>query len=287
MLRAIIDRLKRLRAHLADDRRRFGTGYVVSGALKDLFDYALVHPLELHQMRIEMERAELGPALAAYHRHTPAANRRRFTEFAWEESGDEWSPSDQWKATFIKGVLHPNVPEGGNVMEIGPGGARWSFELKKRADSLVLVDVTQHVLDICRAKLGDEGVTYVLSPGGAFPGVPDESIDTIWSYDVFVHIAPVEIARYVPEIARVLRPGGSALIHHSGKPRHILRRGWRSPMGGDLFARLAREHGLEVERQFDTWEGGGEAGMEDVFTVLRRPAGAPAALAEGAESALG
>ena len=76
---------------------------------------------------------------------------------------------------------------------------------------------------------------------------------------------PVDVAAYVGEIARVLRPGGRAVIHHSA--RHD-RRGWRAPMSAALFARLARDRGLEVESQ-EPW-----GSYADVVSVL--VAGPPA-----------
>ncbi len=71
-------------------------------------------------------------------------------------------------------------------------------------------------------------------------------MDAIWSFDVFVHVAPLDQAGYLDEIARVLRPGGVAAIHHAdGRNRGALpsRAGWRAPMSADLFAALAPSAG--------------------------------------------
>ncbi len=188
---------------------------------------------------------------------------------------DEWNDSDepgQWKATLIDEVLLPNLGDARAILEIGPGGGRWSEVLQPLAERLVLVDVTQRALDLCRERLGDaDNVEYVLSEGAAFPSVEQDSIDWVWSFDVFVHIAPLDIDSYLGEVARVLRPGGSALIHHSGRLQRSP--GWRSPMTDILFATLAREHGLEVTRQFDSWSNGrfGVRTNDDVITVLRCP----------------
>ena len=75
------------------------------------------------------------------------------------------------------------------------------------------------------------------------------------------------------EIARVLRPGGVATVHHAGRRERRARRG---PMSALLFANLARERGLEVERLFDSWGRGRHdvKNFGDVITVLRRPLGA-------------
>jgi ubiquinone/menaquinone biosynthesis C-methylase UbiE len=164
------------------------------------------------------------------------------------------------------------------VLEIGPGGGRWSVVLAPRSERLILVDVAQRPLELVRERLADAGnVEFVLTDGSALVGVSDASVDAVWSFDVFVHIAPGDQAGYVAEIARVLKPGGVAAIHHAdGRNRGIApsRHGWRAPMTAQLFAALARDRGLVVERVVRTW-GEGHHGLDafgDVVSVLRRPA---------------
>ena len=68
-----------------------------------------------------------------------------------------------------------------------------------------------------------------------------------------------------------------AVIHHAdGRNRGLLpsRHGWRAPMSRGLFAALAAERGLRVERQLDSWGPEGRydlSGYADAITVLRRP----------------
>lgn len=231
--------------------------------------------IEEQLLRIEGEQGVLGPAHRAYAGHSAGENRAIWSAWDWSRGGDEWNDTEvpeEWKATLIDEVLLPNLGEARAILEIGPGGGRWSEILQPRAERLVLVDVTPRALQLCRERLGDPAnVDYVLSEGGAFPAVEAASIDWVWSFDVFVHIAPLDVASYLSEIARVLRPGGTALIHHSGELQRFP--GWRSPMTARLFARLAAERGLEVTRQFDCWSGGrfGVRTNNDVITVLRLP----------------
>jgi ubiquinone/menaquinone biosynthesis C-methylase UbiE len=144
----------------------------------------------------------------------------------------------------------------------------------------VLVDVAQRPLDLVAERLrGAANVEYVLTDGSALTGVEDASVDAVWSFDVFVHVGPVDQAGYLSEIARVLRPGAVAAIHHAdGRNRGMApsRHGWRAPMTAELFATLARERGLAVERIVRTWGDGRHslAAYGDVITVLRRPASA-------------
>jgi ubiquinone/menaquinone biosynthesis C-methylase UbiE len=191
--------------------------------------------------------------------------------------GEEWTASEEWKQALVDEVLLPTIPAGGTVVEIGPGGGRWSVLLAPRSERLVLVDVAQRPLDLVAERLRDAGnVEYVLTDGSAVAGVADASVDAVWSFDVFVHIAPGDQAGYLAEIARVLRPGGIAAIHHAdGRNRGLApsRSGWRAPMTAELFASLARERGLEVERVVRSFGAGRHAlgGFGDAITVLRRP----------------
>lgn len=232
--------------------------------------------IEARLLEIEGAEGVLGPAHRSYAGHSPQQNRAVWNAWDWSRGGDEWNDVDepeQWKDSLIDQVLLPHLGDARSVLEIGPGGGRWSGILQTHAQRLVLVDVAQRALDLCRERLGEaSNVEYVLSDGAAFPQVEDESIDWVWSFDVFVHIAPVDVASYLGEIARVLRPGCTALIHHSG--RLVRAPGWRSPMTALLFAQLARDRGLEVVRQFDSWSDGrfGVRANHDVITVLQKSA---------------
>jgi SAM-dependent methyltransferase len=227
-------------------------------------------------LELEQRRGVLGPAHRRWSGHSAAANRDQWTSWDWSSLGEEWNESEEWKQALIDDVLRATIPAGGTVLEIGAGGGRWSEVLAARAERTILVDVTPAVLKLCRERLGErDDVDYRLASGSDLPGVEDRSVDAIWSFDVFVHVAPVDQAGYLDELARVLRPGGVAAIHHAdGRNRGKLpsRGGWRAPMSAHLFAVLARERGLGLERLLLSWSDGrfGLDAYADVITVLRR-----------------
>jgi len=227
---------------------------------------------------IEGERGVFGPAHRAWRDNSAEENRERWNRWDWSKLGEEWTASEPWKQALVDEVLLPTIPAGGTVVEIGPGGGRWSVVLQPRVDRLILVDVAQRPLDLVRERLdGAANVDYVLTDGSALTGVLDASVDAVWSFDVFVHVAPADQAAYLDEIARVLGPGGVAAIHHAdGRNRGVApsRHGWRAPMTARLFASLAGERGLAVERVIRSWGDGQHAlgGYGDAITVLRRPA---------------
>jgi SAM-dependent methyltransferase len=254
-----------------------------AGATRRLADSArgavrrLEWAVEDRRLTAEQRRRVLGPAHRRW--QGPTDHRRYWSTYDWSGLGEEWNASPGWKRSLIEDVLVRWIPADVAVLEIGPGAGRWSVALSERAPRLVLVDVSERPLELCRERFaGCERIQYVLSSGNDLPGVEDRSVDAVWSFDVFVHVAPTDQAGYLTEIARVLVPGGLAVIHHAdGRNRghQPSRAGWRSPMSRDLFAALAAERGLQVEHQFDSWGPDGRYDLSaygDAITVCRRRA---------------
>jgi ubiquinone/menaquinone biosynthesis C-methylase UbiE len=219
----------------------------------------------------------LGPAHLRWRGHSAAQNRSRWTDWDWSTRGEEWNASNEWKLSLIDDVLKRWIPAGVTVLEIGPGAGRWTEVLASRAARLILLDVSERPLELCRQRFADaSNIGYVLSPGTDLPTVADRSVDAIWSFDVFVHIAPCDQAAYLTEIARVLTPGGVAAIHHAdGRNRGLSpsRNGWRAPMSRQVFAALAIQRNLDVETQLDSWGPHGRYDLSayaDAITVLRQ-----------------
>ncbi len=232
--------------------------------------------LEDRRLTAEQRRGELGPAHVRWRGNSPGENRLRWDGWDWSSGGEEWNASLEWKRGLIDEVLDRWIPRGAVILEIGPGGGRWSEPLLERASRLILVDVSERTLELCRERFAGAGnVELVLSAGAELAGVADGSVDAVWSFDVFVHIAPVDQASYLAEIARVLAPGGVAVIHHAdGRNRGVSpsRQGWRSPMSRGLFASLACRSGLLVETQIDSWGPDGRYDLSayaDAITVCR------------------
>ncbi len=249
--------------------RDFGAGYAVLSLARKAAGW-VPDKLDERMLAIEGRRGVLGPAHRRWTQHSVTTNREVWSGWTWEGGGEEWTASDAWKASLVEHVLEPTMPRGATILEIGPGAGRWTQTLHARAGMLILADITDTTLELCRERLGDpDDVAYVRTDGSSLRGVDSDSVDALWAFDTFVHIAPLDVAGYLADIARVLGHGAVAVIHHSGRRDS---EGWRSPMTAALFATLAREHGLTVERQFDTWDGGrfGVRRQGDVVTQLRR-----------------
>jgi SAM-dependent methyltransferase len=199
---------------------------------------------------------------------------------SWEwdtDRGEKWTESGAWKDSLIREVLRPRIPRGSDVLEVGPGAGRWTETLVELAGSLTLVDISSRCIEICQDRFGRVGhVSFHVTSGSDLSFIANESIDVVWSFDVFVHLAVTDIEGYVAEFARVLRPGGHAVLHHAAGGG--LQGGWRSAMTAEEFADIAKLAGLIVVEQFEAWGPSREFVVsihQDVISVIRKPLEAP------------
>lgn len=215
--------------------------------------------LEARQRALEVAR-EL-PGI-----NTRDRNLRVWDEWDWSQSGEEWTPTAEWKASLVECVLRPSLDGRKRIVEIGPGGGRWTEHIQPIAEELTLVDLAPACIEQCQRRFAAcENIAYHVNSGSDLSMLSDSSVDAVWSFDAFVHIGPPEVRAYVQEFARVLVPGGIGVIHHGDGGSTA---GWRSPMDAARFAALLEEAGLEVTRQFDSW---GEHDEFDVKTLGNNP----------------
>jgi ubiquinone/menaquinone biosynthesis C-methylase UbiE len=206
--------------------------------------------------------------------NSASLNKLIWESWDWNDAGEEWTPSSEWKESVLSTVLRKNMPQDGAILEVGPGGGRWTEYLLEIGNEVTAVDISEECLRVCRERFADqEHIQFVLTPGNELPGVKDASIDAIWSFDVFVHINREEVKGYASEFFRVLRPGGIGVLHHGTVGGQS--GGWRSNMTAGGMIETLKEAGLEVTEQFTEWTEDGrdyQAGLyEDAITVFRKP----------------
>lgn len=201
---------------------------------------------------------------------------------SWSSGGDEWAGQAEhckmdytrWKQSIMDRYASC-FPSGGILLEIGPGHGRWSDWLAGRASKLVLVDLSPNCLDACQTALsGKVGLRSYLSDGETLPCDLTSTVDGVWSFDCFVHMNERTIRSYIQEIARVLKPGAQAVIHHgdSAAGDTADRGGWRSDITASFIAATAAANGLEVQAQDRRFhDGGGVPRFGDVITKMIKP----------------
>ncbi len=137
----------------------------------------------------------------------------------WTQENAEYTDADaprQWAAEEITWGVFPVAErelgvlgevDGLDVVELGCGTAYFSAWLAKRGARPVGVDVTPAQLETARAMQVRFGLEFPLIEANAEEvPLPDESFDLVLSeYGASLWCDPV---RWVPEAARLLRPGG-------------------------------------------------------------------------------
>ena len=188
--------------------------------------------------------------------HTVDENKRIWNTYDWSQLGEEWTTESRrwrdvdpqvWKKTLVDNMMMKYIKKGDTVLEIGIGAGRWSEILQGIAGRLILADITKKCLDICKERLKEATNVefHLIEDNLSF--LDDNSIDYIWSYDVFVHINPSDIERYIAEFTRILKPGGLGILHHSGEGHNL--RGFRSDMTAVIFKRNVEYHGMKIVEQ--------------------------------------
>src|SRR5437868_15472431 len=113
-------------------------------------------------------------------------------KYHWKDAGEEWSAEwgssqNQWSETILPRIA--GMLPAGTILEIGPGYGRWTHYLKDYCQELLIVDRAAECIEACRRRFSSEPrITGFVNQRGSLAMIPDQSIDLIFSFDVFVHI---------------------------------------------------------------------------------------------------
>jgi len=161
------------------------------------------------------------------------------------------------------------------TIDLACGHGRHAEFVVRECVKLHLFDLVEENLDVCRERLsGHRNVEFHFGNGSNFRPLSDRTVSSIFCYDAMVHFSQDIIEAYLVDAARVLRPGGMALLHHSnydapegvpyGENPHA-----RNKMTQARFCLLAGASGLEVEESC-VIDWGGYTDL-DCVTLLRKP----------------
>lgn len=120
----------------------------------------------------------------------------------------------RWLYRSLARDLAPAVPRSATVLDIGTGPGILLAELARQRPDLELigVDISADMVAAARANLSAYGSRVTVHTGDvARLPLPDDSVDLVVSSLSSHHWA--DPAAAVPELARVLRPGGRAYIY--------------------------------------------------------------------------
>jgi len=209
----------------------------------------------------EAERAVVAAdrsALASIHEERNAAARRYFDDHAgeWDRIRSLYAPDGEIEAAMA--ALLGERPLG-RMLDIGTGTGRMIELFARQADIAVALDRSSEMLRVARAKLAPQGspVDFIQGDFNALPFDP-QSFDTVILHQV-LHYARTP-QRVIGEVARVLRPGGIALLaDFAPHLREDLRADAahaRLGFADDQMRAWFAAEGLQIERRSEI--GGGE-----------------------------
>jgi SAM-dependent methyltransferase len=135
--------------------------------------------------------------------------------------------------------IRPYVKASSTVLEIGPGGGRWTRYLVP-AGKVICVDISPGFFEHLRATFPAAHFEFYQSRGYELAGVSNNSVDFVFTFGTFVHIEPDGIMEYLIHIRRVLKPGGIAVVHYAEQNKKAARRNPNfSSMTGEKMEAMA------------------------------------------------
>jgi SAM-dependent methyltransferase len=159
----------------------------------------------------------IDPAVAEW-RQIAQGDDVLFDVLSWPEKRGTWSEEEFYAtgasdfADFKRHWEHYEPRLGGSCVEIGCGVGRISAQLARAFDTVLALDVSADMIDRARAVTPDT-VSFAQVDEPRIPAAAGE-FDAVFSVHVMQHLESLDALRaYVAESHRVLRPGGTAMIH--------------------------------------------------------------------------
>lgn len=140
--------------------------------------------------------------------------------------GDHWGDPESFqplievRKKFIEPYIHPEQ----TVLEIGSGGGRMTQYLLE-AEKIISVDFNSASFEYLRRRFAQfiDKFEFYQTSGYELEAIDRNSIDLVFTFDVFVHIEPEGIFLYLKEIERVLKPEGLTIVHYGDIDKKIAR----------------------------------------------------------------
>jgi 2-polyprenyl-6-hydroxyphenyl methylase/3-demethylubiquinone-9 3-methyltransferase len=107
-----------------------------------------------------------------------------------------------------RAFLLAHVAPGETVLDLGAGSGEFSAALRDAGVTPVAVDVAAEALRRASARV--PGLDARLWAAGEPLPAGDSSVDVVWAGEVVEHV--VDVAPWLSEVRRVLRPGGTLLL---------------------------------------------------------------------------
>lgn len=129
----------------------------------------------------------------------------------------------------------------GELLEVGCGEGRGVGLLEPLVSHYTAIDKIESAINMLKAK--HPGATFLVSNIPPFQHLPDNTFDSVVSFQVIEHIR--DDAYFLREIHRVLKPGGIALVTTPNRRLSLTRNPWhiREYLAEELRALASRVFG--------------------------------------------
>ena len=120
----------------------------------------------------------------------------------------------QWYGSILPRV-HRHL-HAATILEIACGYGRWTHFLQDHCDRLIGIDLVAQCVEACRQRFAKAShLSFLQNDGRSLDFIADSSVDFVFSFDSLVHIDSTVMRAYLSQFPRILRPGGTAFLHHS------------------------------------------------------------------------
>jgi ubiquinone/menaquinone biosynthesis C-methylase UbiE len=100
-----------------------------------------------------------------------------------------------------------------SCLEIGCGAGRITKQLAKDFSRVYAIDISKEMIAYAQQEIQSSSVVFQVCSGADIP-LEDKSVSSVFSTHVFQHFDPLSLTdAYFAEIARVMKPGGTLMIH--------------------------------------------------------------------------
>jgi len=126
----------------------------------------------------------------------------------YDHLGDEWKNEE----IFLE-LLQKYAGGRSTALEIGCGGGKITAKAVGLFEKIHATDVSRRMLQLSQKALEKNAkVQFHQIDGFTLKEFADNSIDLVYSHDVFVHFSSLQVYPYLGEIKRVLKPNGVTII---------------------------------------------------------------------------
>ena len=165
-----------------------------------------------------------------------------------------------------------------DVVELACGYGRHAAQYAHRAGHVTLIDINEDSIAACRERFkGRDQISFLTNNGCDLSQLESGRYSALFCYDAMVHFEATDVIAYIYEAARILRPGGKALLHYSnfqGAPEGSYADGphWRSFFSETMFRHFASRAGLRIiQSDVLAWPLGSRTADLDALTLVEKP----------------